>query len=314
MYERSLSTIWEWRQWRGWLRSALFALTLLGLAHTALAAQASFATPEEAVTALVQALRLNDTPRVNAVLGPGADALLRSGDSVQDKRRRASFLKAYDEAHRIVPEEDDRAVLHVGKEDWPMPIPMVAAQSRWRFDTRAGKQEILARRIGRNELAAIQVCLAIVDAEREYAAHDVNGDGILNYAPRIASTPGKRNGLYWETAPGDPPSPLGPFLAAAADRGYASTAPLAPYHGYYYRILSAQGKHAPRGARSYVVKGEMIGGFALIAYPARYGISGVMSFIVNQDGLLYQKDLGVDTARIARRMKDYDPDPTWKRP
>ncbi len=314
MLEHCMRMTRELRQWRRWLGAAVCGIAFVAVAHDAAAAQASFAAPEDAVAAMVDAVRLNDEPRMKAILGPGAGALLRSGDPIQDQRRRVSFVKAYDEDHRLVPEGDNKAVLHVGNDAWPMPIPLVKSQGKWHFDTKAGKKEILARRIGRNELAAIQVCLAIVDAEREYAARDIDGDGILEYAAKIASTTGKHDGLYWEAAPGERPSPLGPFLAAAADKGYAGTVPLAPYHGYFYRILSAQAKTAPGGARNYMVRGEMIGGFALIAYPARYGASGVMSFIVNQDGVIYGKDLGRNSAAIARKMKSYDPDSTWKRP
>ncbi len=301
-------------QLRHWLCATLCGVALFAVVHAAAAAQASFAAPEDAVAAMVDALRLDNGPLMNRILGSGADALLHSGDAVQDQRRRASFLKAYDESHRLAPEGDNTALLLVGKEAWPMPIPLVKSHGKWRFDATAGKKEILARRIGRNELAAIQVCLAIVDAEREYATLDIDGDGMPEYAAKIVSTPGKHDGLHWEAAPGEPPSPLGPFLAAAADRGYRGTVPLAPYHGYSYRILSAQGKSAPGGAQDYMIKGRMIGGFAAAAYPARYGISGVMSFIVNQDGVVYQKDLGRDTAAIVRKMKAYDPDPSWKRP
>ena len=294
------------RRLRHCLCAALCGVALFAAVRDAAAAQASFATPEDAVAAMVDALRHNDGPLLNRILGSGADALLHSGDAVQDQRRRASFLKAYDESHHLASEGDNTAVLQVGKDAWPMPFPLVKSHGKWHFDATAGKKEILARRIGRNELAAIQVCLAIVDAEREYATLDIDGDGMPEYAARIVSTPGRHDGLYWEAAPGERPSPLGPFLAAAADRGYSGTAPLAPYHGYSYRILTSQGKNAPGGARNYMVRGKMIGGFAAAAYPARYGISGVMSFLVNQDGVVYQKDLGSGTAAIARKIKAYD--------
>jgi len=301
-------------QWRRWPRAVGCAIVLFTAAHEATAAQANFSAPEEAVAAMVDAVRLNNETLMKVILGPGAGALIDSGDAVQDQRRRALFLNAYDEAHSLVPEGSNKAVLHVGKNAWPLPIPLVKSNGAWRFDTRAGQKEILARRIGRNELSAIQVCLAIVDAEREYAARDVDGDGVLEYAQRIVSRPGKRDGLYWNAAPGEAPSPLGPFLAGAADSAYAGAMQLAPYHGYHYRILTAQGNKAPGGARNYVVGGRMIGGFAVIAYPARYGASGVMSFIVNQDGVVYEKNLGRDSAAIARRMTAYNPDATWKRP
>ena len=300
--------------WGQWTYAAACASAFFVAAHDATAAQASFPTPEDAVAAMVDAVRLNNTPLMNVILGPGADALIESGDAAQDQRRRALFLKAYDEAHSLAAAGDSKVVLHVGHSAWPMPIPLVKSHGAWRFDTREGQKEILARRIGRNELSAIQVCLAIADAERDYAARDVDGDGVLEYAQRIASRPGKRDGLYWNAAPGEAPSPLGPFLAAAADSAHAGATPLAPYHGYHYRILTAQGKNAPGGARNYVAGGRMIGGFAVIAYPARYGASGVMSFIVNQDGVVYEKNLGRNSAAIAHKMTAYDPDATWKRP
>jgi len=197
-----------------------------------------------------------------------------------------------------------------------MPIPLVKSDGGWRFDTQQGEKEILARRIGRNEMAAIQVCLAIVDAEREYATLDLDSDGIPEYAPKFVSAPGKRDGLYWQTKTDDPLSPLGPLLATATQEGYTRSAsrPLAPYHGYFYRILTRQGKDAPGGAYDYFVNGKMIGGFAVIAYPARYGASGVMSFIVNHDGVVYEKDLGKNTAAIASKMTTFNPDASWKRP
>ncbi len=302
----------ELQQQHGWLCATACAIVLFAVTLNASAAQARFATPEEAVAAMVDAVGLNNEPLITVILGAGADALIHSGDPVQDQRRRTAFVEAYGDAHRLVAQDGDKVVLHIGKDDWPMPIPLVKSHGRWRFDTEAGEQEILARRIGRNELAAIEVCRAIVDAEREYAMRDIDGDGILEYAARIASTPGKHDGLYWKAAPGAPPSPLGPFLAAAAE-GHADAASLAPYHGYFYRVLSKQGKNAPGGARDYIARGKMIGGFAVIVYPARYRASGVMTFIVNQDGVVYEKNLGNNSTASARKITSYDPDSTWKR-
>ncbi len=295
------------------------ALALLALEPVALAAaagQKSFASPEAGITALVEAVRLDDQPMLHAVLGPHGSKLISSGDTVADRRNREAFLKAYREANKLGLEGDAKATLVIGKDEWPMPIPLVRSNGGWRFDTQQGEQEILARRIGRNELAAIQVCLAIVDAEREYAALDVDGDGIPEYAPRFVSTPGKRDGLYWQTKADEPLSPLGPLLAAAASEGYprSGSRTLAPYHGYFYRMLNRQGQDAPSGAYDYFVKGKMIGGFAVIAYPARYGASGLMSFIVNHDGVVYEKDLGKGTVAIASKMTTFDPDTSWKRP
>jgi hypothetical protein len=235
---------------------------------------------------------------------------------VADEQGRAAFIKAYSEANRLAVEGGSKATLVIGENAWPFPIPLVNSGDGWRFDARQGEHEILNRRIGRNELAAIQVCLAIVDAEREYAAEDVDGNGVLEYAPRFASTPGKRDGLYWPTTSGGPQSPLGSLLAVAANDGYArlGTRPLAPYHGYFYRVLTKQGKDAPGGAYDYLVKGKMIGGFAVVAYPARYRASGVMTFIVNQDGKVYEKNLGKNTAELGSGMTTYNPDSSWKQP
>ena len=304
---------------RGGLCWATCALALLVLAPMALAAtavQKSFESPEAGTDALVEAVKANDQPMLLAILGPHGGKLINSGDAVADGQSRESFLKAYADASKLVHDGNARATLVIGRDEWPMPIPLVKAQAGWRFDTRQGEKEILARRIGRNELAAIKVCLAIVDAEREYAALDPDGDGVPEYARKFVSAPGKRDGLFWQTQADEPLSPLGPLLAAATREGYArsNSRPLAPYHGYVYRILARQGKDAPGGAYDYLIKGKMIGGFAVIAYPARYGASGVMSLLVNHDGVVYEKNLGKDTAAIATRIKAFDPDASWKRP
>ena len=304
--------------WRGAMRRIVCAWLLLAaapVASAASAAQASFASPEEGVSALADAVKLDNLPRLSAILGHAGSKLANSGDPVEDKRHRELFIKAYDEANKLAREGDSKAVLLIGRDEWPMPIPLVKRGNAWRFDARQGAQEILHRRIGRNELATIQVCLAIVDAEREYAAADIDRDGLPEYAPRFMSTSGKRDGLFWPVNEGEPPSPLGPLLAAAAKEGYSGpgSSPLEPYHGYFYKIMTAQGKDAPGGAHSYIAKAKMIGGFAVIAYPARYGNSGIMSFIVNQDGVVYEKNLGRNTAAIASRMKVFNPDASWKR-
>ena len=305
--------------WPAALRGVLCAF-LLGvvspMAFAAAAAQQGFASPQEGVSALVEAVRSDSQPMLHKILGPHGSKLIDSGDAVADERGRNAFIKAYDEANRIVLKGDKQATLLVGRDEWPLPIVLVKSGRAWRFDTRQGEKEILARRIGRNELAAIQVCLAIADAEREYVAQDPDGNGIAEYAKKFMSTAGKRDGLYWETKPDEPLSPLGPLLATAASEGYvrADSGTLAPYHGYFYKMLAAQGKDAACGARDYIVNGRMLGGFAVIAYPARYGSSGVMSFIVNQDGVVYEKNLGANTAAIASRMTTYNPDASWKRP
>ena len=305
--------------WHEGLRVAVSTLTLIVMATVALAAapeQKSFPSIEAGSTALVEAIKSNDEPALGAILGPDGSQLISSGDEVADTQSREAFIKAYNEAHKLVLEGDTQAILVIGKDEWPMPIPLVKSQDGWRFDTKRGAEEILNRRIGRNELNAIQVCLAIVDAERDYVAKDPDGDGIPEYASKFVSTPGKHNGLYWETKSEEPPSPLGPLLVAAARDGYTNSesSSLEPYHGYFYKILTKQGKDAPGGAHDYLVNGQMIGGFAVIAYPARYGASGIMSFIVNQDGIVYEKDLGESTEATATQMTTFNPDPSWKRP
>ena len=304
---------------RGLARAALCALTLFAAAsaaQTGASPQKVFPSPDAAVAALVEAVKAKDEPALREALGKRGVDLIGLRDPSADAKRFDRFLSAYQESNTLVPQGDARVVLEVGKDAWPFPIPLVAVAGGWRFDARLGEQEVLARRIGRNELEAMQVCLAIADAEHEYASVDWNKNGVVEYALRFTSTPGKRDGLYWESSEEEPQSPLGPLVAAA---GIDSGAPRAaeqriPYHGYYYRILTRQGKNAKGGARSYVVHGEMIGGFALLAYPARYGQTGVKSFMLNHDGVLYEKDLGKDTASVAARMRAFDPDPSWTRP
>jgi hypothetical protein len=319
MLNMAKEVVWPRDAGRRGLCMALCLVMLFLIAPVAPATSAeqkSFASPAEAVTGLVEAIKTNDQSALGAILGPDGGALVSSGDAVADAQSREGFLKAYNEANKVVHEGGALATLVIGKDEWPMPIPLVKSETGWQFDTKQGEDEILARRIGRNELSAIQVCLAIVDAEREYAAKDVDGDGLLEYAPKFVSAPGKRDGLYWETAAAEPPSPLGPLLAAAASEGYTSSDSNlpAPYHGYFYRILTRQGQDAPGGAYEYVVNGQMIGGFAVIAYPARYRVSGIMSFMVNQDAVVYEKDLGEDTAAVASKMMVFNPDSTWKKP
>lgn len=274
--------------------------------------QRSFSSAEEAVKAAIAAARSSNDKEMLAIFGAQAKEILFSGDAVADKQRRERFLAAYDESNRLAA-DGESTILIVGKQDWPFPIPLVKKGQSWVFDSEKGKQEILNRRIGENELFTIQACLAIVDAQREYALKDRNKNSLLEYARKFISDPGKRNGLYWEAKQGEAESPLGPIMTQVRKEGYSgksSTAP-SPYHGYYYRMLTAQGKNAPGGAYSYLVKGKMIGGFALVAYPAEYGNSGVMTFIVNHDGKVFQKNLGAKTASIAKGMKEYNPDSTW---
>ena len=275
--------------------------------------QKVFATGEEGVNAFVKAIKDANNKELLAIFGSDANELIYSGDKVADQQGREMFVKAYDEQHKLNV-EGDKLVLIVGKNDWPFPIPLVKQEGQWVFDTAAGKEEILNRRIGRNELETVQVMLAIVDAEREYAVKSHDSNGLLEYAQKFKSDPGKKNGLYWETKEGEEPSPLGSFVAKGEQEGYfknKSAEGPQPYHGYFYRILTAQGDNAAGGAFEYIVNGKMIGGFAVIAYPAEYGNSGVMTFIVNYDGVVYQKDLGENTEKESQAMKLFDPDKTW---
>ena len=288
---------------------------LVGVTADAALKQKVFATPEDAVKAVITAARNNDDKELIAIFGKSAKDLIFSGDAVEDKQRRELLLKTYDEKNSIVP-QNGNMILVIGKDDWPLPIPLAKKGETWFFDTKKGRQEVLNRRIGENELSTIQTMLAVVDAQREYAVKDIDGDGVPEYARKFASDPGKKNGLYWETKEGEEPSPLGPIVAQAKKEGYegkkSGDKPI-PLHGYYYRILEAQGKNAAGGAFDYVLKGKMIGGFAVVAYPAKYGNSGVMTFVVNHDGVVYQKDLGKNTEKAAKTIKKFDPDKTWKK-
>jgi hypothetical protein len=292
----------------------VLSVTLQG--YAAQAREKVFASPEEAVKALVDAVKAENMAELSAIFGPAGKEVLSSGDAIADKAGREKFVKAYEMKNALIREGDAKVVLQIGTEEWPFPIPIVKRGEKWSFDTRKGKEELINRRIGRNELSAIQVCLAYVDAQREYALKDQDRDGLPEYAQKFRSDPGKKNGLYWEAKAGEGQSPLGPLFAAAQEKGYTvkqtGNKP-APYHGYYYRILTAQGKSAPGGAFDYVVRGNMIGGFALVAYPAKYGSSGIMTFIVNQDGVVYEKNLGKSTEKTAMAMKLFNPDQTWKK-
>jgi hypothetical protein len=301
-------------------RRTVMALMLLALAlpgaRPSIAAnsdQRSFASPEEAVQALAVAVKANDTKALLAVLGKGAQPLIRSGDPVADQKVRDHFSHAYEEAHSLVKSEDGKTILQAGNDNWPFPIPLVESAAGWRFDAAAGKEEILDRRIGANELSAIQACLAYLDAQREYYQRNPDHASLLHYAQKLASSPGRRDGLYWDSKPGEEESPLGPHFARARMEGYAGSAKAAPYHGYYFRLLTAQGPAAAGGAYDYLAHGKMIGGFGLVAYPAQWDNSGVMTFVVNHDGVVFQKDLGPDTAAAAKAIKTFNPDDTWKR-
>jgi len=278
--------------------------------------QKFFKSPEEGVKAFVEALRVHNEKELYAIFGPPVKEFFESGDPMVNKAERERFIKAYDEMNRQERVTDSKVVLYVGKEDWPFAVPVMKGKEGWYFDTEEGMDELLNRRIGRNELNTIQTCLAYVDAQREYALKDRDNNKLLEYAQKMTSDKGKRNGLYWEVKPGEEPSPLGALFAKAVAEGYSPTKAQAkpvPFHGYYYKILKAQGKNASGGEYDYLVKGKMIGGFALVAYPAEYGNSGVMTFIVNHEGVVFQKDLGKDTAKVASSITKFDPDKTWKR-
>jgi hypothetical protein len=278
-------------------------------------AQLSFDTPDEAVAALVAAVGRPDMAGLQKLLGPGVADLLASGDTVSDRRERESFLARYRERHKLVAGSPDDLVLNVGEDEWPLPIPLVRRAGRWRFDGAAGVDEILLRRIGANELRTIDVMQGFVAAQHEYAATGHDGASAGVYARVLRSTPGRHDGLYWEVASGEPPSPAGPFLASAVAEGYAKkpqdARALTPYHGYLYRMLFSQGPAASVGARDYNADGKLTGGFALLARPYAYGKSGVMTFIVNQDGQVWQRDLGNETAKLATAMEQFNPDSTW---
>jgi hypothetical protein len=277
--------------------------------------QAAYDSPEQAGEALLAAVRSGDAGDMLRVLGADAQPVVESGDSVEDANTRSEFIAAYTAAHRWVSETPEVFTLIVGGDDWTFPFPLVNQEDGWRFDTTIGVEEILDRRIGENELAAIQASLAFVDAQREYYWWNPSGEPTLHYARTIVSTPGQKDGLFWETAEDEAPSPLGELFAAARAEGYLTdgTARPVPYYGYHFRMLTSQGEHAAGGAYDYVIGDRMIGGFGLVAYPAERGSSGVMTFIVNHDGVVFSKDLGADTGKIATEMTRFDPDPSWKR-
>jgi Protein of unknown function (DUF2950) len=272
-------------------------------------AQKVFSSPAQASGALFAAAQHNDEQAMLDILGPEARKLVSSGDATEDADNRANFVRRYQEMHRLVKEPDGTTALYVGARNWPMPIPLVGSGTAWHFDAAAATKEILYRRVGQNELSTIRVCQELAAAEKEY--HALQGG---HFADRFLSTAGSHDGLYWQTAAGQPQSPIGPLVAAAAAQGYVSQpGSPTPYHGYYYRILTGQGKNAPGGEKSYLVEGKMTGGFAFLAYPAQYRSSGVMSFLVGADGAVYEKDLGRKTAAIAKALQEFDPDASWRK-
>ena len=293
----------------------LTSLMLVLTGRLLAAGEQRFSSPQAAADALKAAVETRDTNALHAIFGPTAHGLV-AGDVVEAAEERELFMNRVKEKVNLVASSDSKQELQLGADGWPFPIPLVKEDGQWRFDTEAGKEEILNRRIGANELGAIQVCCAYVQAQREYAGADRNSDEVLEYAQHLRSTPGAHDGLYWSTRTGDELSPLGPLVAAARGEGYRQqnkilTEDQSPYHGYYFRILTRQGKHAPGGKYSYIINGHMIAGFALVAWPAEWGNTGVMTFIVNQRGKVYQKNFGPKTASLANAMTAYDPDPAW---
>lgn len=273
-----------------------------------------FNSPEEVMKALAETARAGDRIGMMAILGSEGEDIISSGDEVADRNALEKFVMSYQEKADFVKEKEDRVSVILGNDNWPFPIPIMKVGEGWAFDTDMGREEVLNRRLGRNELKAIQVCLTYVEAQQEYAMTDREQDGIIQYARKIWSDPGRRNGLYWEAAEGEVLSPLGPEIAQAARSGYTKTSDKpTPYSGYYFKILEGQGPDAPGGAYSYVINGHMVAGFALVAQPAEYGVSGVMTFLVNQNGTVYEKDLGPKTEEIVKAMTRYNPDRTWRR-
>jgi hypothetical protein len=292
-----------------WLTCLAVATAFLTIANGAIAQQ-RYNTPDAAVTALIEAVRVGAPALLMRVLGPGSDEVVSSGDPVADAFARKRLLDSYNSRHQIVRQGKDNAVLVTGQEEWPLPIPLVRVNNTWRFDAQIARREIVFRRIGRNEQGAIQACLFYVNAQREYAKKGFAGEGV--YAQRLLSQAGKKDGLYWPAASGEEESPLGEAAAAAAAEGYPITDQRNPYHGYHFLILTRQGPNAPGGELDYVVRGNMTGGFALVAYPAEYRNSGLMTFLVSHHGHVYEKELGSRTAAIASGMTRFDPDQTWR--
>jgi len=288
-------------------------ITFQGIALAAAPKQKTFPSPEAALENLIQAVRDHNEKELLALFGPDNEWLVTSGDPVSDQQNREKFIRFYDEKHSLEKINEKKFLLHMGNNDWVFAVPVVQKGSIWIWDTKQGKEEILNRRIGENELDTIQTCLAIVDAQQDYAAVDRDGDGLREYAQKFHSTKGKKDGLFWEAAPGEGESPLGPLLAKARSEGYEKGDEPVPYNGYYFRILTSQGKSANGSAYSYMVNGKLLGGFAVVAYPATYGVTGVKTFIVNHQGVVYQKDLGLNTVKLAAAMKTFNPDKTWKK-
>ncbi len=289
---------------------AAFAITLVCVAIPLAAqqkGQKTFSSREDASQALFTAAKNNDENAMLDILGPDGKEMVSSGDPIQDGNNRANFAKQFEQMHRLRNEPDGSTTLYIGAENWPVPIPLMHTKGMWYFDTQAGKNEILFRRVGQNEISAIMVCEQLAVAQKEYYSTQHR-----QYAQKVFSDEGQHNGLYWKVAAGEAPSPIGPLVAEAEAYGHGKETTTSPYRGYYFHMLTAQGKNAPGGDMSYVVSGKMTGGFAFVAYPAEYRSSGVMTFIVDKQGIVYQKDLGNDTVAIAKSMTKYEPDATWR--
>jgi hypothetical protein len=300
----------------GWLAIGPGPTPAVAAQSTAAPTQLTFASPDDATAALLDAMKQGDQKRLLAVLGPGSEALINSGDQQADAANRQKFVDNYQAQHKLAEVSPGHDVLDIGANDWPLPFPLVQVNGRWQFDSRAGAQEIVNRRIGRNEIAAIRVALTYVDAQRDYFERTKQNGGTGEYAQRLISTPDRHDGLYWPAAADEPESPFGPLVAQTVEEGYPGdivSGRQIPYQGYYFRILKAQGQNAPGGARSYMAGGRMTDGFALVAWPASFGASGIMTFVVDQDGVVFQKDLGTGTAAAAASITRFDPDLTWAR-
>jgi hypothetical protein len=300
--------------WAGLAKIGAIAIVLAGCVSTRSGAQQqgqkTFPSAEDASNALVMAIQSDDEKATLEILGPDGKNIVSSGDDIEDANSRTNFVQKYQEMHRLAKDPDGSTILYIGARNWPTPIPLVNKGSSWYFDTEAGKKEILYRRIGRNEMSAIRVIQELVAAQKEYYAAQHN-----EYAQKIFSSEGQHNGLYWKAVEGESPSPIGPLVAAAVAEGYTKGQDVAPtpYRGYYYRILTRQGKNGAGGAKSYIVNGKMTDGFAFMAYPAEYRSSGVMTFIIGEDGLVYEKDLGKKTDNAAKTMKEYNPNSSWRK-
>jgi hypothetical protein len=298
--------------------AALAVATPALAAETSAIAQESFATPQAAVDALISAIKADDKKSLLAIFGPGGERLVVSGDNVADLATGAKFVGEYEQSHSLATQPDGSVILSVGDNAWPLPIPIVQSKGKWTFDSTDGAQQIIDRRIGSNELLTIQTLYSCVDAEQAYFQLQLKNTGTGAYASRVFSTPGKEDGLYWDAPDGAPPSPLAPLVAEAQSEGYLpadtalpSSGHEAPYQGYFFRILKSQGPDAAGGAKDYIVNGKMTGGFAFVAWPAVYGSTGIMTFIVNQDGVAFQQDLGPDTAAKVAQMTAFNPDLNW---